>query len=68
MHGVLIGAILGMAAVCFLGAWRYWANWRGTVAGRKPARGLALFVTALQVLLGVAAAVIGLFFLLASPD
>lgn len=67
MHGVLIGAILGMAAVCFAGAYRSWRNWQNTDPRKRPARGLALFVTGLQVLLGIAAGLSGLFFLLAEP-
>lgn len=68
MDGVLIGAILGMAAVCFLGAWRSWHNWRAAKPTARPARLLAMVVTGLQVLLGLVAAVAGLFFLLANPD
>lgn len=67
MDGVLIGAILGMAAVCFLGAWRSWHNWKATKQSARPAKGLAMVVTGLQVLLGLVAALVGLFFLLAEP-
>ncbi|MBE7491855.1 MAG: hypothetical protein HS108_08915 [Planctomycetes bacterium] len=64
MDGILVGAILGMAAVCFGGAWRSWHNWKSARPQARPARGLALVVVGLQVALGVGAALLGLFFLL----
>lgn len=67
MHGVLIGAILGMGAVCFAGAYRSWRNWAGASPKARPPRWLALFVICAQVALGLGAIVCGLFFLLAEP-
>jgi len=67
MHGVLIGAILGMGAVCFAGAWRSWRNWTGASPKGRPPRWLALFVIGAQIGLGLTAIVCGLFFLFADP-
>lgn len=65
MNGILIGAILGMAFVCFAGALRSHRNWAGTAPGRRPPRAMAWFVILAQIALGLAAATLGIFFLVA---
>jgi hypothetical protein len=61
MHGVLVGAILGMGAIAFMGAWRSFAIWRGS--SRRPARVVMILQVALQIALGLACFVFGLWFL-----
>lgn len=61
MHGLLVGAIFGMAAVAFMGAWRSVRNWRSSA--RRPARALLVVQVGLQVLLGLLCVLFGLWFL-----
>lgn len=60
MHGVLVGAILGMAVVAFMGAWRTVRNWRQSKA--RPARWVMALQVGLQVLLGLVCVVVGLWY------
>ncbi len=62
MHGVLTGAILGMAMIAFMGAYRSVANWRGSK--RRPAKWAITIQVGLQVFLGLCCLVFGLWFLL----
>lgn len=62
MHGVLTGAILGMAMIAFMGAYRSVANWRGSK--RRPAKWAITIQVGLQVFLGLCCLVFGLWLLL----
>lgn len=62
MHGILVGAILGMAALAFLGAARSLRAWRGSKP--RPALWVALLPIGLQVALGLGGLVFGFWFLL----
>lgn len=62
MHGLLVGGVLGMAAVAFMGAFRSVRNWQ--TSARRPARAVMIVQVALQVMLGLACVVFGLWFLL----
>ncbi|MBK8206722.1 MAG: hypothetical protein IPK87_07975 [Planctomycetes bacterium] len=62
MHGLLVGGVLGMAAVAFMGAFRSGRNWQ--TSARRPARAVMIVQVALQVMLGLACVVFGLWFLL----
>lgn len=62
MHGVLVGAVLGMAVLAFVGAGRSLRAWRGSKP--RPPLGVALVPMILQVILGVGCLVFGLWFLL----
>lgn len=61
MHGVLVGAVFGMAVIAFVGGWRSLRNWRNSV--RRPARWVVGLQVALQVALGVVCVAFGLWFL-----
>lgn len=60
MHGLLVGAIFGMAFIAFMGAWRSVQNWRGS--RQRPNRVLMFIQVGLQVALGIAAVVFGIWF------
>ncbi len=62
MHGLLVGGVFGMAAVAFMGAFRSVRNWQ--TSSRRPARAVMLVQVTLQVVLGLACVVFGLWFLL----
>jgi formate hydrogenlyase subunit 3/multisubunit Na+/H+ antiporter MnhD subunit len=62
MHGVLVGAVFGMAVIAFMGAWRSLRNWRNSA--RRPARWVVGLQVALQVALGAVCVAFGLWFLL----
>jgi hypothetical protein len=62
MHGLLVGAVLGMGAIAFMGAVRSFRNWRGSAD--RPGRWVMWLQVGLQVLLGVGCVVFGLWFLL----
>jgi hypothetical protein len=59
MHGLVSGAILGVAAIAFMGAYRSVSNWNNS-AKRPPGWVLAIQV-GLQVALGITAAIFALF-------
>lgn len=65
MHGLLSGAILGIAFIAFAGAARSWRNWKQSDEGARPPRILMVLSLLLQVLLGALAAAFGLWFALA---
>jgi hypothetical protein len=65
MHGVLVGAVFGMAVLAFIGAWRSVQFWRGSK--RRPHRWVLYIQVGAQVLLGLAALVFGIWFLLFEP-
>jgi heme/copper-type cytochrome/quinol oxidase subunit 3 len=62
MHGVLVGAIFGMGFIAFTGAWRSVQNWRSSK--QRPSKVLLGIQVGLQVLIGVACVLFGLWFLL----
>lgn len=51
-----------MAAVAFMGAFRSVRNWQ--TSARRPARAVMMVQVALQVLLGLACVIFGLWFML----
>jgi len=65
MHGVLVGAVFGMAFIAFLGAWRSVRNWR--MSKRRPGPVLVSIQVGLQVLVGVVCVLFGLYFLFVGP-
>lgn len=62
MHGMVLGAILGVAAIAFMGAYRSIDNWKNT-RRRPPVWVLGLQV-GLQVLLGLISLIFGLWIML----
>lgn len=60
MHGLLVGAVFGMAAVAFMGAWRSVRNWR--TSKMRPARWVMVLQVALQALMGATCVVVGIWF------
>ena len=63
MDGIIIGAILGVAFMAFLGAARSVRNWKSTTR-RPPAWVLGIQV-GLQVVLGIVALIFAIYFLIA---
>lgn len=66
MHGVLVGAVFGMAVIAFVGAWRSVRNWRNSA--RRPARWVLGLQVGLQVMIGVVCVLFGLWFLIVGED
>jgi len=62
MHALLVGAILGMAAVACTGAWRTWRAWRGSADRRGRIR--VYLQVAMQLALGLACMAFGIWFVL----
>ncbi|MEE9312059.1 MAG: hypothetical protein V3V10_06550 [Planctomycetota bacterium] len=63
MHGLITGGIIGMGFLALMAAWRTVRNYRNATA--KPAKVIFVFQVALQVAIGLAAIVAGVFFMLA---
>ncbi|MCZ7607253.1 MAG: hypothetical protein M5U25_14525 [Planctomycetota bacterium] len=62
MHGLVVGAILGVAAIAFIGAWRSINNWK--TSSRRPPAWVLVIQVGLQIALGVTAAVFAIYFML----
>jgi hypothetical protein len=62
MHGVLVGAVLGMGVLAFLGAMRTRRNW--LTSRERPPAVVMWTQVALQVALGAACIMFGTWFLL----
>ncbi len=62
MHGVLVGAVLGMGVIAFVGAARTVRNWRGSAV--RPALWVLVLQVGLQVILGLGCLLFGTWFLL----
>jgi phosphate/sulfate permease len=62
MHGLVVGAILGVGAIAFVGAYRSVNNWK-TSSRRPPAWVIAIQV-GLQIALGITAAMFAIYFML----
>ncbi|MCF6228614.1 MAG: hypothetical protein L3J82_08165 [Planctomycetes bacterium] len=63
MHGLITGGIMGMGFLALMAAWRTVRNYRDAQA--KPAKVVFILQVALQVAIGFAAIVAGVFFMLA---
>jgi hypothetical protein len=63
MHGVIVGAILGIAFIAFVGAGRSVRNWKASK--KRPPVWLLGLQVGLQVALGIVAAAFALYFMLA---
>jgi hypothetical protein len=66
MQGLLTGAVFGMAFLAFVGAYRSVQYWRGSK--RRPHKWVLYTQVGAQVVLGLAALVFGIWFLLFEPS
>jgi hypothetical protein len=62
MHGVMVGAVFGMAFIAFAGARRSVRNWQ--TSRRRPGKALLYIQVGLQVAIGFICLIVGLYFLL----
>lgn len=66
MHGILVGAVFGMALIAFVGARRSVQYWRNSK--RRPPVWVLYLQVGAQGLIGLTALVFGIWFLLFEPS